>query len=112
MRVRPPDRGQATVETVALLPVLAVAAFAAVQVLAAGLARELADHAAEAGAVAILEKQDPAQAARSAVPGWSRDRLSVHVAGRRVSVRVAAPAVIAPLADRLAGEAQAVAGSS
>ena len=47
-------RGQSTVEVVGMLPLLAIVAFAALQILAAGLAAELADHAAEAGAVAIL----------------------------------------------------------
>ena len=66
------QRGQATVELVAMLPLLFVVAFAAAQLLMAGAAAEYAGHAAEAGAVALLEGRDAAAAARSAVPGWSQ----------------------------------------
>jgi Flp pilus assembly protein TadG len=82
------ERGQATVEVVALLPMLVVAALAVVALLAAGQARELAGHAAAAGAMAILQGSDPEDAARAAAPGWSRERMDVRVSGRRVRVRV------------------------
>jgi Flp pilus assembly protein TadG len=82
------ESGQASVELVVLAPLLVVLAFAAAQLLAAGAAAELADHAAEAGAVALLQERDAAAAARDAVPGWSRKRMSVRVVGRRVHVRL------------------------
>src|SRR5215210_5409105 len=71
--------GQSTVEVVAMLPLVAIVAFAALQILAAGLAAELADHAAEAGAVAILEGTDPHDAAKHAIPGWSGAHVDVAV---------------------------------
>ena len=113
MRAHPPrgTEGQAAVEVVALLPLVAIVALAALQVLAAGVATELAGHAAEAGAVALLEDRDARRAARASVPGWSRDRMDIAVHGRRVRVRMRPPVVVGALADRLAAVSEAVAGS-
>ncbi|HEV7807908.1 MAG TPA: hypothetical protein VGO80_18965 [Solirubrobacteraceae bacterium] len=104
------EAGQASVELVALAPLLMAVVLAAAQLLAAGAARELAGHAAEAAAVAILQGADPATAARDAVPGWSRGRMSVHVAGRRVSVRMRPPSPIPALAGLLETASTADAG--
>jgi hypothetical protein len=112
---RPTPRGyagQATVELVALLPLAALIALAIGQLLAAGSARELAGNAAEAGATAILQGADPTAAARDALPGWSRDRATVRVEGRRVEVRLRPRAVAPGLADRLEATATADAGPS
>jgi hypothetical protein len=108
--MRRAERGQASVEVVAMLPVLAIVAAAVLQLLAAGVAAELADHAAEAGAVAMVQQREPAQAARDALPGWSRDRLSVRVQGRTVRVRLRPAALTRSLADLLAADATASAG--
>lgn len=102
--------GQATVEVVALLPLVVLVALAIGQLLAAGAAREAAGNAAEAGAVAILQGGDPAAAARAALPGWSRDRTVLRVRGRRVEVRVRPRTVVPVLASRLEAEAVADAG--
>ena len=104
--------GQATVETVALLPLLVAVALGVLQLLAAGATAELAGHAAEAGAVAVLQRQDPREAARAAVPGWSRGGLSVDVAGERVRVRARPPTLVPGLAGLLATETVAHAGAS
>ena len=64
-----------------MLPLLVAVALALGQLLAAGAARELAGHAAEAAAIAIGRGEDPRDAARDALPGWSRERLRVR--GRR-----------------------------
>jgi hypothetical protein len=109
-RVARGQAGQATVELVALLPLLAVAGLAAGQLLAAGAARELAGNAAEAGAVAMLQGRDPLQAARAALPGWSRDRAVLRVDGRRVRVRLVPRTVVPGLASRLVATAGADAG--
>jgi hypothetical protein len=101
------DAGQATVEVVGMLPLVAVVAFAALQALAAGLAAELADHAAEAGAVAILEGTDPHDAAKKAIPGWSGAHIDVAVHGKTVRVRVRPPAVLPSVGDLLASTAEA-----
>jgi hypothetical protein len=99
--------GQSTVEVVGMLPVLVIVAFAALQILAAGLAAELADHAAEAGAVAILEGTDPHDAAKHAIPGWSGAHVDVAVHGKTVRVRVRPPAVVRSVGNLLASTAEA-----
>ncbi|HEU4657257.1 MAG TPA: TadE/TadG family type IV pilus assembly protein [Capillimicrobium sp.] len=110
VRSRAGERGQATVELVGLLPVLVAVALGAAQLLAAGVARELADHAAEAGAVALLQGGDAAEAARAAVPGWARGELRVEVADRAVTVEVDPPIALPRLAGELVGRATAHAG--
>ena len=103
-------RGQASLELVALLPLAVLVALAAAQVLAAGLARELAGHAAGAGAMAIAQGEDPSAAVRTAVPGWTRRGLRIEVDGRRVEVELRPPAVWHAVADLLAAHARADAG--
>lgn len=104
------ERGQASVELAVLAPLAVVVVFAVAQLLAAGVVRELAGHAAEAGAVAVLQGGDPAAAARDAVPGWSRERLEVKVDGQRVRVRMRPPSPLHPLGDLLAVTRRADAG--
>jgi nitrogen fixation protein FixH len=104
------QRGQSTVELVAMLPVLFAVVWAVAQLLLAGAASEYAGHAAEAGAVAMLEGGDPAAAARDAVPGWSRSRLVVEVDGAAVRVAVRPPSLVPALAVALTAHAQARAG--
>jgi hypothetical protein len=102
--------GQAAVELVAALPLVAVLALTAGQLLAAGAAHELAAHAAEAGAIGLLEGTDPQRAARAALPGWSRDRVQVAVSGRRVRVRVRPPRLLPGVAALLTATSEADAG--
>jgi Flp pilus assembly protein TadG len=104
------DEGQAAVELVALAPLLLVVVLAAAQLLAAGAAAELADHAAEAGAVALLQSEDPQAAAREAVPRWSRTRMAVRVQGRTVRVRMRPPSPIPGLGELLEVTRRADAG--
>ena len=101
------ERGQSTVELVGMLPLVAALALGTGQLLAAGVAHELADHAAEAGAVAVLQGGDPEQAARAALPGWSHARVAVTVTGGRVRVRVTPAALVPGGADALASSAEA-----
>ena len=104
------QRGQAALETVAMLPVLIAVALAIGHVLAAESARELAGHAAEAAAIALVHGADPRAAVEAALPDWSRDRVDVEVDGRAVSVRVRPLSAIPGLADVLATTARADAG--
>lgn len=106
------DAGQASVELVAMLPLLVAIALAGAHVLAAGAARELAGHAAEAGAIAVLRGGDAHDAARGALPRWSRRGLDVRVRGRAVRVRVEPLAVVPGVADLLAATVTADAGPS
>jgi hypothetical protein len=106
------ESGQASVELVALLPLLVALGFGLLQLLAAGAAQEAADGAAEAGAVALLQDADPRAAARDALPGWSRRRARIVVEGRRVRVHVRPRGPVPALARRLEAAAVAHAGPS
>jgi hypothetical protein len=116
-RTRPPaesprggSAGQSTVELVAILPLFVAVALSVGQLLAAGAAHELAGTAAESGAAAILQGLDPEKAATEALPGWSRSRVDIEVAGRRVRVHIRPTPLIPGLADLLASTATADAG--
>jgi hypothetical protein len=103
------ERGQATVELVAALPVLLLAALVALQLLAAGYALTLADGAAEAGALALASGEPAVEAARAALPGWAADDVAVAVEGSTVSVRLRPPSPIEALAKRLVVSSSAAA---
>src|SRR5215212_5503279 len=79
--------GQATVEFVASLPLVLLAALAGAAVIAAHAAGEQAGQAAEAGAVAVLQGRDARAAARRALPAGARAHAAIDVRGRRVTVR-------------------------
>jgi hypothetical protein len=96
------ERGQASVELVAALPALLLAALIALQLLAAGYALTLADGAAEAGALALASGGSAAEAAHGALPGWASDDVAVSVKGGTVTVRLLPPSPLRSLADRLA----------
>ncbi len=95
------ERGQATVELVAALPALLLAALVALQLLAAGYALTLADGAAEAGALALASGGSAAAAARASLPGWAADDVSVSVEGGEVSVQLRPPSPFGAVARRL-----------
>jgi len=102
--------GQASVELVGVLPLLLLLALGAGQLLAAGQARELAGHAARAGAVGLLQGTDPDRAARAALSSDHAARLRVTVDGRRVAVRLRPASVLPGLAGLLVADAAADAG--
>jgi hypothetical protein len=106
-------RGQASVEVIAFLPLVALLGLIAFTVIASHAAGEQAGEAAEAGALALLQGgEDPRSAAEGALPDATRKRTTITVSGRRVHVRVR-PRLALPipaLADALAGEAHADAG--
>src|SRR4051794_6610698 len=81
------DRGQASVEFVALLPLCALLSAVVWQGALAGHAAWAAGSAARAAARAAAVGSDPAAAARRALPGWLERRLRV-VEGRGGVVRV------------------------
>ena len=110
MTRRRSERGQAAVELVGMLPLLFLVVFAVAQVLVAGLAREAAHHAAQAGAMALLQGGDPLKEARAAAPDWSRQRLSVSVRDRTVRVHVVPPALVPGTGGLLASTSSASAG--
>jgi len=99
--LRPTERGQASVELLAGLPALFLAALVGLQLLIAGYTLTLADGAAEAGAAAGVAGLDAREAARDALPEWARERASVEVRGGRVEVELRPPAPLASIAERL-----------
>ena len=106
------EDGQATVELVAAVPALLLAALLSLQLLAAGYALALADGAAEAGALALAEGGSAAEAARDALPGWAADDVSVSVQGEEVLVRLRPPSPFGAIADHLAVTSSASARSA
>jgi hypothetical protein len=87
------ERGQASVELVAVIPVLILGLLVAVQMALAGWALWTAGVAARAGARAAHVGGDPEAAASSAVPAPLRSEAEVDVGGR-VEVRVSAPSLV------------------
>jgi hypothetical protein len=93
--------GQATVEAVALIPLLLVVGFGLMQLLAVGYASVLAGGAAEAGALALAGGRDPRAAAMEALPSWSEAGARVAVEGGRVEIHLRPPSPLHALAERL-----------
>ena len=104
------DAGQATVELVALLPLVLLIALAAAALLAGHGAREQAGQAAQAGAMALLQGGDPRDAARQALPAAVRRRSAIDIDGRRVTVRVRPELPVSAVARAMTAEVSADAG--
>ncbi len=93
--------GQASVELVASLPILLLAALIAFQLLVVGYSSSLADGAAEAGALALAAGQPAGAAARGSLPGWARQRAEVSRENGLVHVSLAAPSPMEALGAQL-----------
>jgi hypothetical protein len=106
-RARRSDDGQATLEAMALIPLLLAVGLGLMQVLAVGYSSVLAGGAAEAGALALAAGRDPRAGAREALPGWSESRARIRVEGGRVEVRLRPPSPLRALADGLEVRAKA-----
>ncbi len=104
------ESGQATVELVALLPLVFVITVTAAAVLAGHGAQEQAGAAAQAGAMALLQGGDPRAAAQRALPPATRARATITIAGRRVTVRVRPSLPVRAVAAAMTAEASAEAG--
>lgn len=104
------ESGQSTLETVTVLPLMITVALAIGHVLAAGLTHELAGHAAQAGAIAVIRGGDPKESVRAALPEWADDEVAVRVVDRRVRVRLEPPAILPGVAKLLASTEVADAG--
>lgn len=99
--------GQAQIELVAALPVLAIVAVVLLQLFAVGYAQSLADGAAEAGAIAAAAGRPSAPAVRAAVPAWAADRTEVEQRQDRTSVHLRPPTLIPGLGRHLLVSASA-----
>ena len=85
------ERGQATIELLAVVPVLIVAALVVWQLVLVGHTAWLAAHAARAAARAELVDEDAAAAARSVLPEGLESGLEVELdddGGARIRVPV------------------------
>ncbi len=94
--------GQASVELIAALPAVLLAALLTLQLLAAGAALTLADGAAEAGALALAVGEPAPAAVSASLPGWANGDVAVTVKGSRVTVRLRPPSPFPAIADALA----------
>jgi hypothetical protein len=101
------SEGQASVEMAGGVVAVLLLAFVGFQLLAVGYGAVMADHAAEAAALALAVGGDPEDAADAAVPGWPKDALRVRSASGRVEVTLLPPTALSFLRGRLAvtGEA-------
>lgn len=95
------EAGQATVEAVAGIAALLLAALLCFQLLATGYTATIADGAATAGAVAMVRGEPVEAAVLDALPGWARDRVSVSRVGMVVRVRLRPPSPFSSISDRL-----------
>ena len=95
------QRGQASVELLAALPFVVLAAVLCLQLLAAGYALTLADGAAEAGATALASDLPPEPAVEAALPGWAAGAVEVEREGGRVTVSLRPPSPLGPVARAL-----------
>ena len=89
--------GQASVEFVALLPLMAVALAARAKVCVAGHAAWAASQAASSAARASAVGADPQAAARRALPPHLEDGLRVSSRDGTVRVRLRAPSLLPAL---------------
>lgn len=107
------ESGQAAIELLGVLPLACAVALGLAQALLAGYAGQLAGHAAGAAAIAVQQGGGAAtarDAAREALPGWGEQRVRVELHGRRVTVRLRPPSLVAPLASALEATRTADAG--
>lgn len=90
------ERGQASVEFLGILPAALLVVLVGWQLLLAGQATWLAGNAARVAARAQAVGDDPAGAARGALPSYLRRHLEVTADRRRgrVEVRVRVPLVL------------------
>lgn len=104
-RPRPDERGQASVELVALLPLIVVLGALLVQGVLAGWALWSAGAGARAAARAQAIGAAPLPAARGALPAGLREEVSVRTQGEQVRVRVRIPRLVSgvPLGSVEAG---------
>lgn len=108
------QRGQSAVELMGLLPLVAVLGLAMLQLLSAGLAVEFANHAAEAGALAIAQGRDPKEAIKESLPDFSSSKVEQKLTsgGRKVEVTITPLKFVPGLAKELKATASADAGEA
>lgn len=96
------ERGQATVELLAAIPLLLIAGATALQLLLVGYTLTLADGAAEAGALALAAGRPSKGAAEKSLPSWAQHGAEIAVHGGEVTVRLVPPSLLTAIGERLA----------
>lgn len=96
------ERGQATVELLAAVPLLLIAGAISLQLLLVGYTLTLTDGAAETAALALAAGRPAKSAAHDSLPSWAAGKAEIAVRGGEVTVRLAPPSLLAAVADRLA----------
>jgi hypothetical protein len=104
------EAGQASVELVALLPLTLIVGVAILTLLAARAASGQATAAAQAGAMALIQDADAREAARAALPADARERSTIRLDGREVTVTVRPATRVGFLAGTLSATSSASAG--
>lgn len=96
------ENGQAAVETLGIVPLLAVCALGIVQALLLGHTAVATEQAARVAArTAMVAPGDAEAAARDALPSWLRDDAEPTVSGTRAEVQTVVPDVLPGLDLRL-----------
>jgi hypothetical protein len=99
--------GQASVELLGAVPAVLLLAAVLFQLGAVGYASVLAGSAAEAGALAMAARADPAAGARESLPGWSKARATITARHGRVRVRLRPPSPLRALSRAFVVSAEA-----
>src|SRR3954454_23440416 len=100
-------RGQASVELLGAVPVVLLLGLVLLHLLAIGYSAVLAGNSAEAAALAVAGGGEAVDAARAAVPGWSRADMRVAVRDARVEVRMRPPTALDAVSKKLEVHADA-----
>ena len=101
------EQGQASLELVAGIPALLLAALVALQLLVIAYTVHVADNSAEAGALAVAAGREAQPAIRGALPGWAQERGRTSASGGRVTVAVRPPSLLTVLSRVLEVESVA-----
>jgi hypothetical protein len=101
-------KGQASVELLGGAVAVLLLGLVGFQLLAVGYAAVMADHAAEAAALALANGADPGEAAAGAVPGWPRRAMRLRREDGRLRLTLLAPSPLRFLRERLAIRSEAV----
>ena len=100
------ESGQATVESIAVVPIVAALVLAFGLTAVSIATRVASGEAAEAAAIAMINGSAPRVAAARSIPGWARNGLSVRVTRRSIETTLLPVGVPAQLAGLVAGRAK------
>lgn len=88
------NSGQASVEVVAIVPVVLLGSLLLFQALAIGYTVTVVDGAAASGAIALADGRSAKEAVSRSLPGWASARASVRESRGAVEVSLNPPSVV------------------